>query len=1003
MLDAPERVQAALLVALVQRSSFSGVGGFVEGILAGTSLRSVVSKLFRRSPPLASADLISLLKGARESTVLPSSLPLASIAAYLERAAQSAPLPAEALFEISQWAEQLSRGSQSAESRKTGARLRALVGFEPAQVVAPEEPAESIAPATQEEADEARRLLANLDREMPESLYEGLPARPTLSDVYAAKRRSQIENYEPGRAILEAPPRVKAAVVLALLDGTMTRDYLPTLVCFNSGLQAETLPYTPMDIVRLIESVMAGLHGGGWNPGLEMLWKILENHVGSHGVAKDVGTALLRLRDSLAAACYHPPYREYAAKVNPLLGIDRPGMMEPGEPWADAALADFDCLDETVRPPWTRLFAHALSLDSSKPGKAWTKQADALLTEVGKDVFWQHASEWFPLVSRSRTVVLDKNSTVLRGLVWLSSIVPDAGVPDALSRLALACFTKIIGCGQRCAKAGNACVAVLGNAPGVGGVSLLNRLRQKVTYQVPLRLIEKALDEAALRADLTREDMIEISVPTHGVTAAGRREEEFSDCTAILDVDGTSHTAWRWVDSNRESLEGPTFRAASEHAREIKDLEKEPAEIRQVLLDQKVRLEGLFLLGRFWPLPAWTERYVDHPLVGLLARRLIWDARIDSTSVSFMPDGAGFIDIAGRSVTLPDQTIVTLWHPTGRPRDEIAGWCDLISARRIVQPFKQAWRETYEITRSEVSVGDKSLESDRFAGHILRQHQFRALCLERGWRYRLQGGWDSANTPYLEIPRWGMVATFDVGNDDDVEQTASNIDKTVTSGAVGFGRTIDGSHPDVVRMVEFGEQSGLLRGRMVDRVQKELSRRFVEYRTRPMALVDIPPIIFSEVMRDIDLFVSACSIGNSPVGTAFQSNPTVFEYWKQFSFGEPTGTVQSRHTLIERLLPTLPIAAQCILENRYLAVQGRLRRYRIHLGSGNVFMEPGSVAIVLPKPGARERAIIPSGERLYVPFEGDELLFDILNNAMILVRDDEITDKAFRKQIRWVP
>jgi hypothetical protein len=32
----------------------------------------------------------------------------------------------------------------------------------------------------------------------------------------------------------------------------------------------------------------------------------------------------------------------------------------------------------------------------------------------------------------------------------------------------------------------------------------------------------------------------------------------------------------------------------------------------------------------------------------------------------------------------------------------------------------------------------------------------------------------------------------------------------------------------------------------------------------PMALADVPPLVFSEVMRDVDLFVAVCSVGNDP-------------------------------------------------------------------------------------------------------------------------------------------
>ena len=60
----------------------------------------------------------------------------------------------------------------------------------------------------------------------------------------------------------------------------------------------------------------------------------------------------------------------------------------------------------------------------------------------------------------------------------------------------------------------------------------------------------------------------------------------------------------------------------------------------------------------------------------------------------------------------------------------------------MVQPFKQAHREVYRLTPAEEETGNYS---NRFAAHILRQHQMAALAAERGWRYHLQGGFDSGD------------------------------------------------------------------------------------------------------------------------------------------------------------------------------------------------------------------------------------------------------------------
>lgn len=63
--------------------------------------------------------------------------------------------------------------------------------------------------------------------------------------------------------------------------------------------------------------------------------------------------------------------------------------------------------------------------------------------------------------------------------------------------------------------------------------------------------------------------------------------------------------------------------------------------------------------------------------------------------------------------------------------------------------------EIYIVTQAELEIG---AYSNRFAAHVLRQHQFAALCRERGWGYRLQGGWDSHNVPCRRVPSFDLQA-----------------------------------------------------------------------------------------------------------------------------------------------------------------------------------------------------------------------------------------------------
>jgi hypothetical protein len=79
-------------------------------------------------------------------------------------------------------------------------------------------------------------------------------------------------------------------------------------------------------------------------------------------------------------------------------------------------------------------------------------------------------------------------------------------------------------------------------------------------------------------------------------------------------------------------------------------------------------------------------------------------------------------------------------------------------------------------------------------------------------------------------------------------------------------------------------------------------------------------------------------------------------------------------------------------------VKGSLRTYKIHLGSGNILMEPNDqyLCIVPDRGGAAAKA----GEKVFLPFEGDSTLSIILSKAFLLADDQEIKDGTILRQLR---
>jgi hypothetical protein len=73
-------------------------------------------------------------------------------------------------------------------------------------------------------------------------------------------------------------------------------------------------------------------------------------------------------------------------------------------------------------------------------------------------------------------------------------------------------------------------------------------------------------------------------------------------------------------------------------------------------------------------------------------------------------------------------------------------------------------------------------------------------------------------------------------------------------------------------------------------------------------------------------------------------------------------------------------------------VRGDLKTYKIHLGSGNIQMEPNDQYLCIV-PG---RSPEPSLD-VYLPFEGDSMLAIILSKALLLVDDQAITDPSITR------
>ncbi len=288
---------------------------------------------------------------------------------------------------------------------------------------------------------------------------------------------------------------------------------------------------------------------------------------------------------------------------------------------------------------------------------------------------------------------------------------------------------------------------------------------------------------------------------------------------------------------------------------------------------------------------------------------------------------------------------VSIAHPLELAQlNAISGWQQRVIEARIAQPFKQVFREVYERGVEESkshgvgnSLLDPSLSSSQFAGHSLIARRAFALLRSRGY----SPGRGVARREWLA---GGMVAHIcwagdgeDAGKLLAMEETA----ETVTSGPVWFA----------------------LNG----------AKGFTDGRGHAVQLTDVPPIVFSETLRDADLLVSRAAAG----GFGFTSEETL----------------RLRATLVRYVARVLGLTTIYVADDaHYVLVEGTRAMYRVNLGSGSILLEESRRHLDM---GAIATESVDS-----LLVEGmDAGTARVLAIVATLAQDDKIGDEGFLRQV----
>jgi hypothetical protein len=391
---------------------------------------------------------------------------------------------------------------------------------------------------------------------------------------------------------------------------------------------------------------------------------------------------------------------------------------------------------------------------------------------------------------------------------------------------------------------------------------------------------------------------------------------ERGDVSLTLAIDGDGVASLEVMKNGKPLKSIPASLKKDAEVEELKDrlqeLKRQRSRVRDALEDAMCRGD------RF--AAAELRALFEHPVLAPSVAKIVF---LGDGVAGYPAEGGRVLrDHAGSVHVIGNDEEVRIAHPHDLlARGDWSAWQrECFTAERI-QPFKQLFRELYPITQAEREL----VRTKRYAGHQVNPRQALALLGGRGWVAR---------------PDEGVSRTFH----EEGLTVRLSFQEPFTTPAEIEGLTLE----DVIFT-----KTGV-------------------WQVWPLAT--IPPRLFSEALRDLDLVVSVAHRGGvDPEATA--------------------STVEMRGALVRETTSLLGLDNVEVMPNHAI-VRGSRGTYSVHLGSANVMLMPGtSIPIVAVHSQHRGR--------LFLPFADDDpRTAEVLSKVLLLARDKEIRDPNILDWIR---
>ncbi len=308
-----------------------------------------------------------------------------------------------------------------------------------------------------------------------------------------------------------------------------------------------------------------------------------------------------------------------------------------------------------------------------------------------------------------------------------------------------------------------------------------------------------------------------------------------------------------------------------------------------------------------------------HPVIAPIIDKLLWSCK---GSCGWISDDDQLVTLDGER-NLSDADALTITHPTGLLENRTwPEWQTYIMEHEIKQPFKQVFREVYVMTDEE-KMNDGY--TNRFAGYQIEPKQAYGLLKSRDWVVNDYEGFEKINHIHdLRIDLYCYADWY----------TPASIES-----------------PTLEKVMFMDNKTG---------------------KTKDMQ--KLSDVIFSEVMRDLDLVVSVAYVGGVDVAMNHS-------------------TIEMRQRILAYNLGLFKVN-NYTMENYHIYIQGTYGTYSVHLGSGIIHMEGKGMLPVFP---------VHSQHRghIFLPFvDEDPKTAEIMSKVLMLAKDDQIKDPSVLVAIR---